>query len=162
MNFNVNSILIFLIFLTSSLNTNAQKSEFSISASIGLNLPILDNGVGFFVGVNPTFGLSNNFSLEAQVSFASVTSGENFLTGEPEPQSNFNALMGGRLYILSLERRVRPYINLLGGGMYNTDADYIEVIFGFSSGVFVDIKQFMFGISAESPGNIIFKAGCKF
>ena len=162
MNFNFKSILILLVLFTSSLNTTAQKGDLSISASLGLNFPILDNGVGFFVGVNPTYGLSNNFALETQFSFGFVPGGEDFLTGEPEPQNNFNALLGGRLYILSDEKKVRPYINLLGGGMYNADADYIEVILGFSTGAFVEIKQFMFGISAESPGNIILKAGFKF
>lgn len=162
MNFNSKSILFFLILFTSSLSTTAQKGDFSISASIGLNFPILDNGVGFFIGVNPAYCLSNNFALESQFSFATVPGGEGFLTGEPEPQSNFNFLLGGRYYILSEEKKVRPYINFLGGGMFNTDADYVELIVGFSTGAFVEIKQLIFGISAESPGNIIVKAGWKF
>lgn len=159
-----NSIKLFcftLFFLSLYFTTNAQK-KFSFTPTIGLNIPILDNGTGFHIGLNPAYKVASHFAIESQLSIAVVQDGSTFLSGESDDQNNFNALLGGRFYILSDRKKVRPYFNLLLGGTFNSKADYQEYLFGVSTGLFVDLNRFLAGVSVETPGNIIIKVGYVF
>ena len=162
MNLNIKLLLLSSFFLSMHITSIAQKRNFSISPTIGLNIPILDNGVGFHIGLNPAYSISNRFAIEGQVSFAYVKINGAFISGEQNTQSNFNALLGARFYILSKEKKARPYLNLLIGGMQNQESDYMEFTVGASTGVFVDINRFLVGLSFETPGNVILKVGYTF
>jgi len=159
---NIKLFLFPIFFLSIYTSGIAQKGSFSISPTIGLNVPILDNGSGFHFGVNPAYAVSAWFAIEGQLSFAHVNINGSFISGKVGSQSNFNALVGGRFYILSEKKKVRPYFNLLLGGMHNSEFDYEEFTFGLSTGLFFDINQFLVGVSFETPGNIILKGGYAF
>lgn len=159
MNFKIKYFLLGIFLIIGQLSLVAQDEEFYTSPTIGLNIPILDNGIGFHIGVNPTFPISSFISVESQLSFGYVKNSGTFLTGESSTQSNVNALLGGRLYLLSKERKVRPYLNLLLGGMYNSEADFKEYAIGGSAGGFIEINKLLFGAAVETPGNFIFKTG---
>ena len=159
MNTKLKFLLLALFIFSSQLTLLAQEEEFYTTPMIGLSSPILDNGTGFYIGVNPSFPLSRFISVESQLSFAYVKIDGSFISGETGSQSNVNALLGGRLYLLSKERKARPYFNLLVGGMYNSEEDYMEFTFGGSAGGFVEINKILLGVSVETPGNIIVKAG---
>jgi len=163
MNINLKLVLITFFLFIYQISTVAQKGEFSISPTIGLNVPILDNdGLGFHIGINPAYSISSFVAIEGQVSFAYVKDAGFSLSGRASSQSNLNALVGGRFYIFSDEGKTQPYFNLLIGGMYNSEADYMEYVFGGSVGGFVEINKFLLGASFETPGNIIIKVGYVF
>ena len=151
-----------LFFLSLCATSIAQKRNFSISPIIGLTVPILDKGSGLHFAVNPAYAVSSRFSIESQLSYSYANIDGKFLSGEKDFQENFNALIGGRLYVLSDEKKIRPYFNLLLGGMLNRRSDYEEYIFGLSTGFFVDINRFLVGLSLETPGYGIFKVGYVF
>lgn len=161
MNNRIKLFWLTLLFLSLCSTTIAQKRNFSISPTIGLNSPILDNGSGFHLGLNPAYAVSSRFTIESQISFAYAKTRQ-FLSGESDVQEDFNALIGGRLYVRSDEKKVRPYFNLLLGGTLNRMSDNQEYIFGISTGFFVDIRRFLIGLSFETPGNVILKIGYVF
>lgn len=162
MNINHKFLLLALFFFTSHLTIIAQKGDFSFTPTIGLNIPILDNGIGFHIGINPAYSFSSFVAVEAQVSLGHIKGVGAFLTGESSSQTSFNVLVGPRFYLLSEEKKARPYLNLLVGGMQNSESDYIEYTVGASVGGFVEINNFLLGVSAETPGNIIVKTGYVF
>jgi len=59
-------LLLFLGYLA-----NAQKKPFSKTVTIGVTTPVLDNGIGPQLGLNPAYRLSPVFSLEEQMSYDS-------------------------------------------------------------------------------------------
>ena len=160
---NCIKILSFTLFFLSLCSTTiAQKRNFSLTPTIGLSIPILDNGIGIHFGVNPAYAVSSRFSIESQLSYVAAKIDGQFISGEEGFQENFNALIGGRLYVRSDEKKIRPYFNLLLGGTLNRESDYQEYIFGLSTGFFVDIKRFLIGLSVETPGYGILKVGYVF
>ncbi|MFK8009285.1 MAG: hypothetical protein AB8H03_23190 [Saprospiraceae bacterium] len=159
---NIKLMWLTLFFLSLCLTTIAQKRNFSISPTIGLNIPILDNGSGFHIGINPAFSVSSRFAIECQFSYAYVKVNDSFISGESGSQENFNALLGGRFYLLSDKKKIRPYFNLLLGGTLNRETDYEEYLLGVSTGFFVDFNRLLAGLSFETPGNIILKIGYAF
>lgn len=162
MNNRIKLFWLTLLFLSLCSTTIAQKRNFSISPTVGLNTPILDNGSGLHFGLNPAYAVSSRFTIESQISYAYANIDGTFLSGESDFQENFNALIGGRLYVRSDEKKVRPYFNLLVGGTINRRSDYEEYLFGVSTGFFVDIRRFLVGLSFETPGNVILKVGYVF
>lgn len=148
--------------------TYAQKGNFSTLLTGGVATPILDNGIGYHIGLNPCWSLSNHISIEGQLSYAAVEIDGAFISGAQGTVKTFNALAGGRLYILSPEKNVRPYINLLLGGMLsddqseNTTNRNPEFGVGLSTGAFLEIKRFVVGVSFDTPSNLILKAGYNF
>lgn len=151
-----------LFFLLLGFTAIAQKRSFSISPTIGINFPLLDKGLGFHISLNPAYTLSSRFTIESQLSYAFTEIDGKFISGESGSQENFNVLAGGRFYILSGEKKIRPYFNLLLGGTLNRRSDYEEYIFGLSTGLFFDINRFLAGISLETPGHIVIKVGYTF
>ena len=87
------------------------------------------------------------------------------MAGDNGVSHTFNILAGGRLYILSEKKKIRPYINLMTGVViYNeeisnrTQDDYKTEI-GLSLGAFVEITQFQIGLSYDSPYYMNLKIG---
>jgi len=156
-------ILIFVLLLF-TFSIKAQKNNFSSSANIGISTPILDNGIGFHIGLNPAYALHSHFSVEGQISYAYTKISGSFLSGNEGNISSINALAGGRLYFNAEEKTTRFYLNFLLGGNYNVEAiDNIdkggEFGMGFSGGVFCEWNNLLVGAAYETPQNVVLKIG---
>ncbi len=159
-------IIIILILLTGS-DLNAQNNSFAFSPNTGVSTPLLEEGIGFHIGLNPTYSLTQHLALEGQVSYVHTNIKSAFISGRSGSANSFNLLAGARFYLNSEDKKVRPYINLLLGGMYNDEEKEglnLEPEFGIglSAGTFVEINKLIAGISYDTPGNIIFKVGYRF
>lgn len=147
-----------------SFNMNAQKCDFSISPMLGVSTPLLDGGTGVEVSVNPHLTINRFIAIEGQVSYTYTSISGAFLSGNTGKSHAAQTLIGGRFYFNSKEKKVRPYANLLLGGLYyneemNDNTSSSEFSMGYSTGFFVDIHQFLIGISFEAPGALLFKVG---
>lgn len=156
--------IVILSLLLLALNTNAQSHHFSSSATIGVTAPILDNGLGFYVGFNPSYALSPFISAEGQISYLYTKTTSSFLSGKMGYSNSVNTLIGGRLYFNSQEKTVRLYINLLAGVNYNKEeSDGIKKESEFSpgllGGLFLEFDKLLTGITFESPQNMVLKVG---
>ena len=67
--------------LSFGLHTNAQKGNLSASPTIGVSKPIFDSGLGFHIGVNPSYSLSSNFSIEGQLLSGDAVISEQWVDG---------------------------------------------------------------------------------
>lgn len=163
MNKQIEALLIVALLFSGSL-LNAQSNNFSTLATIGINTPILDNGVGYHIGINPSYLLSNSFSAEGQLSYLTTQINGSFLSGNDGKSNAVNALVGGRLYLTSAANPNRFYLNLLLGLSYNkeeinsvTQEGMINP--GFSAGAFVELKKLVIGLSFDTPQNLGIKVG---
>jgi hypothetical protein len=145
--------LLFLLCL--SFTINAQEGDFSILPTAGIAAPILDNGTGFTVGLNPAYTVNPYFSIEGQISYTYIKTTA-FISGKSGKINSLYTLIGGRLYFLPKEKTVRPYINVLGGGNYGNDSDYN---LGLSVGAFLEMKKTVMGLSFETSQNLVLKLG---
>ncbi len=158
------SIPLFVLAMGFGSSVMAQKGSFSTNATIGITSPILDNGIGFHLGVNPSYALFSHLSIEGQVSYIHTDINGYFISGGEGTLDAGNALVGGRLYLTHPDNQVRPYINLLFGGNFTQEkrvAGETTAMFlpGFSAGGFLEIHKFLVGVTFDSPKNIILKAG---
>ena len=117
---------IFLPFLVSfiwvfplSLSAQSQAEQnWHHMATIGYPFGVFDSpNAGIHLGYNPTYRLWSQLSLEGQ---ASVTYGRFKRDSGTFAQDggnllHLNFLTGLRLYVLKPDKRVRPYLNYLGG-----------------------------------------------
>jgi len=150
--------------------SNAQTNDFSNTVVVGVGTPMLDNGIGFHVGYNPSFSVHEYFAVEGQLSYFYTNLTGSFISGNTGTVQSVNLLTGGRLYFTSEDKNVRPYINLLIGGMYNRE--FMERIggsnttsefgLGGSAGAYVNISRFVIGLSLDTPQNFILKVGYTF
>jgi len=167
MNFSKKGIAVAMFLALVGTFANAQNNNFSVMPTLGVSTPILDGGVGFHIGVNPSLSLHEYFAAEGQVSYnyTKITSG--FLNGDTGTAYSANFLLGPRIYFTPEGAKVRPYINALVGGLYyNEAADRVdsdsEFGLGFSGGGFVKIDRFVVGLSYETLGDIVLKVGYTF
>lgn len=147
----------------------AQNNNFSNTITLGVGTPILDNGIGFHLGYHPSVSVHEYFAVEGQLSYfnAKVTG---FISGDAGRNHAVNFLTGPRVYLIAEDKNVRPYINLLLGGIYTREimeragvsTTRSEFGFGFSGGAYVNINQFVLGLSYDTPQNVIFKVGYTF
>lgn len=144
---------------------NFSFSQINITPTLGLATPILDNGFGYQIGINPSYELTDYFLLEGQVSYIKVD-GTAFLAGDILEIKSFNALAGGRLYILNKQKSFRPFVNFMIGVNYNKKRipeDDFERSRGISLGVYGEVNnKFLIGISAETYSFLLVKMGYKF
>lgn len=167
MNFSKKGIIVMMFLALVGTIANAQNNNFSTTATLGIGTPLLDNGLGFHIGVNPSFSVSEYFAVEGQLSYVNTSIKSSFLSGDTGKVHSVNGLVGSRLYFTPQDAKVRPYINALVGGLYNHEVmDRIdsepEFRLGFSGGAFVKIDRFVVGLSFDTPENVIFKAGYTF
>ncbi len=160
------NLLIIVIFFHLAFLLNAQKDNFSTAAFSGLSTPILDNGIGLHLGINPSYSLFSHLSIEGQISYVYTNITGSFISGNEAKTNAFNTLLGGRLYFNSESRKTRFYINLLMGGNYNvtyrSSEKMTEYIIGLSGGGYVEREHLLFGISFDTPQNLILKIGYVF
>jgi hypothetical protein len=163
MNMPIKALLIVVLLFSGSL-ANAQSNNFSTLTTIGISTPIVDNGNGYHLGINPSYLLSNNFSLEGQLSYLYTKISGSFLSGNEGKSNAVNALVGGRLYLTSAAKPTRLYFNLLVGINYNKEEiNSIKgdgmINAGFSAGAFVELKKLVLGLSFDTPQNLVLKVG---
>jgi hypothetical protein len=161
----LSTVVIFTL-LTGS-NLNAQGNSFFLIANSGISTPLLEEGIGFHIGLTSSYSLTQHLAVEGQVSYVRTNIKSAFISGRSGIANTCNLLAGARLYFNSEDKKVRPCINLLLGGMYNDeekeglDLDP-EFGVGLSLGTFVEINKLILGVSFDTPGNIIFKVGYRF
>ena len=159
-------LILLLLFFGLINNTIAQEKSFEKLVTIGISQPILNNGTGFHVGFNPSFELTNSFSLEGQLSHIYTNIDSYFLSGDYGRSNDVNLLAGGRFYLNSSENKNRFFINLLLGLNYERD-DRVdreireEYRLGFSVGGYYRFKKINFGLTYDSH-HIVLKCGYSF
>ncbi len=131
--------------------------------TFGLTIPLEDNGIGFHIGVNPSYRIAPFFSVEGQISYLYTKISLSF-SGREGVNNAMNILAGGRVYVIPESRRTRVYLNLLAGGNWSKDSvtgveTYGEFGFGFSGGGYVEINRFLAGLSYDTPQNLVLKVG---
>lgn len=146
------------------LSASAQQQErFTITPNAGIVLPMLDEGAGILLGVNPVIRLASWISAEGEVSLIAVRITSKFLSGPEPPGGGITALqaMGGlRIYLNKEKRRVRPFINaMLGVARVSETGISSETTGGLSMGAFLQGRHLMGGIALETPGFLVFKMG---
>jgi len=147
-------------------NIISQDKSFEKLISTGITQPILNNGTGFHIGFNPSFQLTNTFSLEGQLSHIYTNIDSYFLSGDYGQSNDVNLLFGGRLYLNSFENKNRFFINLLIGLNYERD-DRLgreireEYKLGFAVGGYYQFKKINFGLTYDTH-HIVLKCGYSF
>ena len=163
----INLGLVLLMILYFGRITYAQKSHFSTLSTIGVTTRLLDSGLGYHMGMNPTYLLSSKVSIEGQISYLYTKITSSFLSGKERKSQSINTLAGGRFYLNSEERTNRFYLNLLIGLNYNKEEfnnvkQSGEFGVGLSGGGFFEFNKFVIGLSYDTPQNLVLKAGYVF
>ena len=160
------NLILLLLFFGLINNSNAQEKSFEKLVTIGISQPILNNGTGFHVGFNPSYELTNSFSLEGQLSHIYTNIDSYFLSGDYGRSNDVNLLAGGRFYLNSSENKNRFFVNLLLGLNYERDDRLDREIreeyrLGFSVGGYYRFKKINFGLTYDSH-HIVLKCGYSF
>lgn len=141
-----------------------KKMEFSVTAGYANRLPIQQfdrTGNGFHLGANMYKRSAERFTTDAQLSL-NFTDLNNSLTNI----LMVNALYGVRYYFSKLENDKRLFFSVLIGPAFRSESgdDFIENLIdvGYSGGLFVESKKFVFGVSLDAPQSLIFKVGYTF
>lgn len=162
------NLIITLSLLFFSLMSFAQASKpFNFTINAGVGVPILDGGLVGHIGLNPSYRLFKYVEVEGQVSLSYASIESAFLTGEQRTETNFNYLIGPRVYFTGADSNWRPFINLLLGSWSNTtkddDREFKETDIGLSAGLFVvNATGLNLGISIETEGYLLAKVGYRF
>jgi len=155
--------ILFFIFLPVSIW--GQDKKLDLLPSLGITKPILDNGLGVHIGVNPSYVLTNHLSTEGQLSYSYTKINGSFLSGNQGYFHSTNALVGARLYLNKVENTSRFYINALFGFNYlieNTNGIQTEsTLFGHSIGGYFEHKKVVLGVTYDTYANLILRAGIK-
>ena len=159
-------LILLLLFFGLINNTIAQEKSFEKLVTTGISQPILNNGTGFHVGFNPSYELTNSFSLEGQLSHIYTNIDSYFLSGDYGRSNDVNILAGGRFYLNSSENKNRFFINLLFGLNYERDDRLDREIreeyrLGFSAGGYYRFKKINFGLTYDTH-HIVLKFGYLF
>ena len=159
-------LILLLLFFGLINNTIAQEKSFEKLVTTGISQPILNNGTGFHVGFNPSYELTNSFSLEGQLSHIYTNIDSYFLSGDYGRSNDVNILAGGRFYLNSSENKNRFFINLLFGLNYERDDRLDREIreeyrLGFSAGGYYRFKKINFGLTYDTH-HIVLKCGYLF
>lgn len=136
------------------------------SVQFGISSPILDNGIGFQIGINPTYQLPEHeyVGLEGQISYNYTGITSSFISGRKGSAQAFHLLGGGRIYLFPESWNTRMYLNLMAGLLVytatldNTQGN-LEYGLGLSTGLYVKHKRIIIGISGETPQNVMAKVG---
>ena len=162
----LSNIALILSLLSISMQVKAQNDAFSTQATVGVTSPLLDNGIGFHLGINPAYALSDFVAIEGQLSYIYSRVTGSFLSGRTGNQHAVNLLAGGRVYLISSEKRTHLYVNALLGGNYFQEnmtglSEQQELNLGFSVGAFVGINRLLIGLSFDTPQYVVLKVGIR-
>jgi len=144
--------------------TATTPKKFAFAATVGY-VEKLDtfNGSsrGFHLGINMYKAHAIRWTWDSQLSF-------NYTGDSNSSSDRFTTLglFGIRRYFSSHENSTRIFMNLLGGLALEIDSgdDFTETLpdVGYSVGLYVQSKKFVYGLSVESPENLIVKVGISF
>jgi|GEM_PF-764074 len=173
MNFSKKTILTILFLALVGTIAKAQENNFSHMVTLGVVTPLLQSGMGFHAGYNPGFSLFPFLDVEGQLSYyyAKTVTGSFFSPSDTEIFQSVNLLAGGRLYLAPEEKKARPYVNLLIGGSYNSEAiehpfqgtsKSTKLAFLAITGAYMNINRFTFGVSTNVRQGWVFKVGYTF
>jgi hypothetical protein len=165
-------LILYFLFFGLINNIISQEKSFEKLVTIGVSQPILNNGAGVHVGLNPSFELTKSFSLDGQLSYIYTNIDSYFLSGDYGQSKDVNLLVGGRFYLNSHENKNRFFINLLLGLNYERDDRvYDQAIYnikireeyrlGFSLGGYYQFKKINLGLTYDTH-HIVFKCGYSF
>lgn len=162
----IKTLFVLLLIAVAVQLSHAQAQDFSNSLTVGIAAPLMDKGAGIHLGVNPAVLFSPRFAFEGQISFMRTKIESTFASGGMGTVNSVNILFGPRLYLISREKPKSLYMNILLGGNYNRE-QYERIQFenhqlGFSAGAFLEIHQFVIGVSIDAPENLVVKAGFVF
>lgn len=142
----------------------AQNADRSLAITLGLASPVLDNGLGPQIGLNPRIPLNDYLALGGQLSYQYLSIQGTFLAGNRGNEQVGQALAGLHLFLLPDRFRVRPYLAVLAGGAIFTEnvsgsaaASVVQV--GYSLAAYADIDRWLVGIAYEGPGYLLLKVG---
>ena len=167
MNFIKKGIVLIVCMILTVTIIKAQNNTFSNTITLGIGTPIRDStSVGFHMGYNPSVSLSEYLAIEGQLSYFN-TQLITVLSDDIGTVHSFNALIGPRINFIFEDNENYFHLNFLVGSSYSgrvmdrTDSDP-RFNFGLSFGGFFNIRQFTFGLSYDTPRNVVFKAGHTF
>ncbi|MFK7807707.1 MAG: acyloxyacyl hydrolase [Saprospiraceae bacterium] len=167
MKFQIKSIISLIVLLiTFQSNSIAQDRQYIFTPNVGLTIPVLDNGVGFHIGINPAYRITQRLYIEGQLSYSYTDINGSFLSGGKGNDWAVNTLFGPRLYINSEDKKNRFYLNLLAGAVYHTEkrdgrSDDTDFELGYSAGIYYEMGRLMLGLSVDSPGYFVLKVGVR-
>ena len=159
-----NGMLILGILCFSIVISFAQKGQFSTFLNVGVTNPFLEDGSGFQAAINPYYMVSKGIAIEGQISYARTNIESAFISGQSGVDKSLNILFGPKFYLAGPDKKVRPYLNLLLGILNNKEErEGMErepsTELGLSTGAYLQISDFVLGISFDTPSNGIFKVG---
>lgn len=159
--------LLIITFCVVGLTGYAQekKTEFSVSTGFATRLTTdpnsFDASNGFHLGVNLYKRKASKWTWDAQLSM-NYTSDKFTASGH----TTINALYGARYYFTKPESTTKFFISFLGGVALRNESgdDFIDTFIdvGYSGGFFMESKRLLFGVSIDSPKNVIFEVGYRF
>jgi len=157
-------VFAFLMAYIGTVVVNAQEGKLSHVATLGINFPILDEGLGYHLGYNPDISLTKNFGIQGQLSYSFTDITSTFLSGNTGSYKSINLLVGPRIYLRDSTSNLRPYLCALAGvdRFVETRSGVKRepgLLFGLSVGLYAEIKKFIVGFCAESPSILVLKAG---
>lgn len=145
----------------------ATPTKASLTGFVGTTTPILDDGWGVSVGVNPAYSFSDWLALEGRVSYQYNQITGAFLSGDTGQGSDVNLLVGGRLYLTKPDKPTRIYLNALAGVNYNREQMVGEALRqewapGLMGGAYLSYKAYRAGVVFESKQNVGLLLGYQF
>lgn len=156
-------LLFLLLCLGLYMTLPAQRQSFAVTPQAGLVFPVLDEGIGIHIGLNPTARLLSWISAEGQFSYSNTRITREFLSGTPRTPKRIHTTqaMGGlRLYLNRERNKYRPFLNVMLGTGYIEETDLDPGFEGAASyGIFVQGPHLMGGLSIETHGALLFKLG---
>ena len=99
MNFSKKGIVVMILLVLAGTMVTAQNNEFSITPTLGIGTPVLDNGIGWHIGVNPSLSFSPYLAVEGQVSYINTKITGTFLSGRIGRTHAVNTLVLSLIHI---------------------------------------------------------------
>jgi len=162
----IKQIVFIALILSFSTIISAQKRSVSFLGSLGIAKPLLDHGIGFQLSLNADYPISNYLSIEGQIDRTNMSITSAFLSGETYKNTSTSGLIGGRLYVNSVEKKNRFYFNILVGTHItrsSTESRYLpDTSSVFSLGGYYESGAFTTGLAVEGHSGFNFKVGLKF
>lgn len=163
----VSKVLLICVFTCLCFASQAQEKKLGFTISMGHASKLtfdpnsFEAANGFHLGINMYQRNAQRWTWDAQLSVnntAAKFTSSNLFT--------INTLYGARYYFNEPVSKTRFFLNLLGGVALRIDNgdDYTETTLdvGYSAGFYAERKRFLFGVSVDSPENLIFKVGYSF
>lgn len=158
-------LLFFLLLLSIAGSLSGQERKRILQGTVGVASPILDNGLGIHLGVNPAFQMRKQFFAEGQVSYIYTNAQSSFLAGETSTAHTANVLLGARVYLNSPAQTTRFFLHAMFGFFCHREVNQFEadeIGLGRALGGYVEFNRLVTGLAFNSPQHLILKLGYSF